>query len=397
MKRLSLLLLFILGIPSVSAIQIPGLVTDIMRSLFLNVPSDYMLKFMFWLLTFSILYFAAQAIKLPKGTGTTIAIVIAFGSAVFLPVNFIRTIFNTYSVIFAIVLTVVPIAAILYVVHNIKQKTSGHPGMSHALTALAYFIAAYVLGMTGTMLLDIESQLPGFGAWFPISGIMSVATFVFVILGFWNIIKIFTNAGSGATGNADPALDRLRSQENAALEQEKDHEKKLLDKEKKEKDLAKDLEKDFTNLKNSLRLYVNQPTDKNLTKVEKYVSSLAENDHFIERLDMQSQEEERTLERLRGAEDRAIKEEEKIKHRILARESEIRRKIINEMQMFVQNGRSLEQKKKLLYEMARLAQEGKQLTKDLEKVEKEEVNTEKDELKDTKKAISTNARATSSH
>ncbi|MFH1174107.1 MAG: hypothetical protein V1725_03185 [archaeon] len=292
----------LLSLPFVFAWQLPGIVGDVFKSIFLNVPETYVLKSIYAIMVFSLLYFVASMLfKNQKGVATTISLGIAFGSAVLLPDDFLNLIFSTYTIVIGILMVLAPVVGFLWLAHNLKTWIKGHPAMVNGMLAIAYFLAAYILGMMSGMMDQLEKLIPGFKD-MSISGIISIIVVVFIILGFWHIIKMFANR-QRSSGSFD-AVDVPKSSDDRKLESEiKDTERKEEDvkteektEERQEEQVSRDMEKNLNMLKKDVDTYKKSQTrpsmqilNNTMQKIRKdeEIESLIEKDETLKQQKMQ--------------------------------------------------------------------------------------------------------------
>ena len=134
-------------------------------------------KFLLWLLLFSVVYFGAGFVfKDNKNVATVVAIVIALMGALMIPYTMLVSIFQTYGLLAGIIIWVVPVAAGMYIAHQVTVPF---------VKALIYGAAAWILWSINATVVE---KMGYFNTSFPYFSILFA---VVVIMFIWNVIGIF--------------------------------------------------------------------------------------------------------------------------------------------------------------------------------------------------------------
>ena len=134
-------------------------------------------KFLVWLLLFSVVYFGAGFVfKDNKNVATVVAIVIALMGALMIPYTMLVSIFQTYGLLAGIIIWVVPVAAGMYIAHQVTVPF---------VKALIYGAAAWILWSINATVVE---KMGYFNTSFPYFSILFA---VVVIMFIWNVIGIF--------------------------------------------------------------------------------------------------------------------------------------------------------------------------------------------------------------
>ena len=174
-------------------------------------------KLMIWIILFALIYGGARKSIFKgdedKNKAVAISIIVAVMGSLFIPGEFLKTVFVTYSTIFAIVLIVAPLAIIIWMVQNyLDEETKFNYGMK----ALAYGLSYYILG---TLMASLATSSIGIGEFITemVEWGILVQT-IFLILAIWNLIKIF---GGGVKTAAEVAAEEIEPAAREGVEKAK--------------------------------------------------------------------------------------------------------------------------------------------------------------------------------
>jgi hypothetical protein len=144
-------------------------------------------RFLIWLLLFAVVYFGATFVfKDNKNIAIVVGIIIAIMGALLIPGPFIVAIFQTYGVVAAVIVWLVPVVAGLFVAHQFPNKL---------IKAMIYGFAAGILVFMDRMFaVNPEASVVGFAY-------LGIFTAILVILFLVNLIQGFAEAFGGGSSN----------------------------------------------------------------------------------------------------------------------------------------------------------------------------------------------------
>jgi len=109
-----------------------------------NDPSTFAAKAIIGILIFSLLFFASKSIfGEHKNIGIVVSLAITLMVLIAVPSNVLKSLIETYSVVALAILYLVPIAAVAYLQHIVKQKVPGRAG--HLAVFFLYLLLLYLL------------------------------------------------------------------------------------------------------------------------------------------------------------------------------------------------------------------------------------------------------------
>ncbi|MFH1211719.1 MAG: hypothetical protein V1659_02200 [Candidatus Woesearchaeota archaeon] len=185
--------LFLAMLPSVrAAFILPPIITDTLESVFTSTPQPWVYRFLFWLISFSILYVPSSTIlfKQQKTIAWIVPCVISLSASLLLPQEVVDMIFKQYSMILALVLFFAPIIAII----NLMKRIGDHGAISHAIKAIVFAITGYLF-FQARSILDVNfSFLENVGL--NLIDVFTVGGVVLFVLAVFQVIAIF-GGGSG--------------------------------------------------------------------------------------------------------------------------------------------------------------------------------------------------------
>ncbi|MFH1212103.1 MAG: hypothetical protein V1659_04215 [Candidatus Woesearchaeota archaeon] len=222
---LTAFLSFLVMLPAAYASILPPIITDNLSKFFsikgFDTANVWLFKFAFFIVAFAILYMAAVKVFMqppktggvptPKNIPVAISLTISLASAILIPANLARTIFNSYAWLVAVLMLLGPAIGFLWYGGKLKKDDATQTTrFTHGIRAFAFAIASYYFGAIGT--LEMFNGIDFLGGSKDIIRLSEIAVFasaVFLILAIIEAVKSFGIKGGpklslGGDNNGDP-------------------------------------------------------------------------------------------------------------------------------------------------------------------------------------------------
>lgn len=249
--RVALLTLFsVLFAKSASAIQVPEVVTDTLRDVFTSVPEEWVIRFAYWIILFTILYFVTSkfVFKEKGSTSGILAFTVSLIAAISTPATLLNLIFSTYAWLGGILLLLAPILGVVYLVKKFTDTW-----YSHLLKMVIFLIAA---GLFGYLATSVDITFLGNNAIVGVTTFAWIGSVVFVfaaIFQFMAFLAKMTGHSWGARTHRGGTKERFdRTAKNAKKDEKKDR-GDIEDRERDMEAYERHIMKYLRNLRNALQ------------------------------------------------------------------------------------------------------------------------------------------------
>lgn len=171
-------------------------------------PATFYARFLIWIVIFAALYFASLFIfKDQKKIAVAISAVLAIVGAVAIPDIFVKTIFESYALFFAITLIALPVVGLFYLGRKIQDMFPNSPKAVHLINALLFWFLLTLFngfnqGIKAGSEKGIFKTLYQYDAWF------GFAFALCLILMLWHFAALIMGFGGEAAGAAGRAAER---------------------------------------------------------------------------------------------------------------------------------------------------------------------------------------------
>ena len=184
--------------------------------------STFYARFLIWIFLFAALYFAAGYIFQGKrNIQLAVAAVLAIIGAAVIPGTVLQGIFRSYFLFFSIVLFLLPIIAVFFLSHKIKEMEAfkNKPAAGHLLSGVAFLVTLVVMStLNETMKGQIPQKVIDLQMWF------DLAVGICTIMLIWHVAAVFfgfgrtiaRGTGKGITTAAEDVYDTRRALGEAA-------------------------------------------------------------------------------------------------------------------------------------------------------------------------------------